>query len=144
PSRLRRARYRTRRPRPRRSRRAARMVRTERREQACAPPAAPGVRAPWPRTYDGRSQRRLKAPGPALKALLRLDEPVAGAGLRHEVAGGDLLAQMRDVDVEVVRLHLVRRPPHLAQEHPVGQELPAVLREDAQKVELVRAELDAL
>ena len=58
---------------------------------------------------SGKSQDRRVRPQDSLKPsiLSGVDEPVAGAGLREEVAGPrgiglELAAQLRDVDVEVV------------------------------------------
>ena len=64
-------------------------------------------------TVRGRRQRSLKVDGGPkgfLKRIPGVDEPVAGAGLGQQVAGArrvglDLCAQVRDVDVQVVRLH---------------------------------------
>src|SRR5204863_5718673 len=58
--------------------------------------------------------------------------------------GLDLRADVREVHTEVVRLGLVARPPDLAQELAVGDELPSVLSEDAQEVELDRRQVDLL
>src|SRR5579862_9116104 len=69
----------------------------------------------------------------------RVHEPVAGARLGEQIARArrvrlDLPAQVRDVDVEVVRLDLVGGPPHLAQEHAMREQLALALREHAEEV----------
>ena len=84
-------------------------------------------------TVGRPSQSRLRIDGGVLKKLSSggRHEPVAGAGLGQQVArprgiGLELPAQLRDVDVEIVRLRAVRRPPHLAQDRAVGEELALV------------------
>ena len=85
---------------------------------------------------SSRVKPALRARGASPKGFSRrrCDEPVAGSGLGQEVArlvgvGLELLSQLRDVDVQVTRFHLVRRPPDLAQERLVRQQLALVLRE---------------
>ena len=78
-------------------------------------------RAPVKAVLRG-SRTRLKI---VSSQLGRIDEPVAGARLGEQVArarrvGLDLAPQVRDVDVQVVRLDLVRRAPHLAQQRRGG------------------------
>ena len=68
------------------------------------------------------------------RLLVRRDEPVASAGLGEQIArarrvGLELAPQLRDVDVQVVRLVPVGRPPHLAQDRPMRQQLALVLGE---------------
>ena len=90
--------------------------------------------------------RRLSVGG--LKSF-GVDEAVSSARLREQVSrprrvGLDLAAQLGDVDVEVVRLGLVRGAPDLAQDRPVREELALVQREEPQQAELVRGELEQL
>src|SRR4029453_3260063 len=71
------------------------------------------------------------------------------ARFRQEVAWPrgvalDLAAELRDVDVQVVRLPLVGRPPDLAQNQRVRHETADVERKEAQELELVGGERQEL
>ena len=88
-------------------------------------------------------------PGSSRSSQEAVDEPVTRAGLGEQVPRArrvrlELAAQLRHVDVQVVRLVAVRRPPHLAQDRAVRQQL--ALRcwaSSAQDAELVRRQVDA-
>src|SRR5579884_778503 len=81
--------------------------------------------------------------------MLSGHEAVAGARLRQQVArpggvGLELPPELRHVHVQVVRLVAVGRAPHLAQDRPVGQQLPLVEREQPDDPELVRRQVHRL
>src|ERR1700722_8439585 len=78
----------------------------------------------------------------------RVHEAVSGAWLVQQVAGSgrvrlDLAAQLRDVHVQIARLSLVGGPPELSQDRAVGEQLPLVLRKQAQQLELARRQVRA-
>ena len=69
---------------------------------------------------------------------LILDQPVANAGFRAQVAGFarvglQLLAQVRHEHAQIVRVVLRIGAPKFAQNLPVGDDLAAVLHEHAQE-----------
>src|SRR3954468_2594950 len=80
-----------------------------------------------PSGWQRGAQQSLKIAAATLKKFSRsLDEAVAGTRLRHEEPWTpgirlELLPQLRDVDVQVVRLVAVGRPPDLAQDDAVRQ-----------------------
>ena len=94
----------------------------------------------------GRSDRRRlprlrRRPGRHGLTLGGPHQPVAGPGLGDQVRGMariglDLPPQLRDVDVQVVRLDLVGGAPHLAQDRPVREQLALVAHEEGEQVEL--------
>src|SRR6266540_5679672 len=68
-----------------------------------------------------------------------IDAPVADARLVEDVPWPrrirlDLRAQMRDVDVQIVRLLPVRRSPDLTQDRRVREQLSLVLGQELQEV----------
>src|SRR6476469_2828052 len=75
-----------------------------------------------------------------------IDEPVTGTGLREDQLRTrripfELPTKLRDVHVHVVRLLAVRRPPDLAQDRSVRQELAGVAGEQPQDLDLVRSQV---
>ena len=83
---------------------------------------------------SGRRSRRDRRAG----SRRRLVEDVAGP----RRLGLDLPSELRDVDVQVVRLLAVRRAPDLAQDRRVRQQLALVPGEQAQQVVLGRRQRD--
>src|SRR4029453_13667249 len=85
-------------------------------------------------TLDRRAGELATGLRSAARLLRRAYEPVADARLVEQVArpggvGLDLPAQMRDIDVQVVRLLSIRRAPDRAQDRRMRQQLALVLRE---------------
>src|SRR5262245_13847680 len=79
----------------------------------------------------------------------RIDEAIARAWLGEEVlrAGGvalELAPQLGDIDVEVVRLGLVRGSPDLTEDRLVREQLADVLCEKLDEPELVWSQPDEL
>src|SRR5204863_2143063 len=58
--------------------------------------------------------------------------------------GLELPPQLRDVDVQVVRLGVVSRPPDFTQDRRMRQQLSLVSREQTQEIELIRRQRDGL
>src|SRR4051794_8914597 len=85
------------------------------------------------------TQQRIKRSRVALntRSIFR-EQAIADAGLGAQKARAlrvllELLAQARDVHVEVVIFVPVLRPPHFAQEHRVGDDAIRVAREREQQ-----------
>src|SRR5919108_5158122 len=98
------------------------------------------------RRSTARRPRRLSGGG-ASSGPVGLEQPVADARLVADVArvGGiiaELLAQVADVDAEVVRLTLVRRAPHLAQQLRMGDHSSRMLCQEAKNGELLARQPD--
>src|SRR5262245_61365776 len=89
---------------------------------------APTRPQPVTRTITGAPPSRRLRPSRGHLLLARLvgHEPVARAGLGHDDRGSrgvvELLAQVRHVDPQVLRLLLVARPPDALQQEAVGAE----------------------
>src|SRR4029077_7411798 len=80
---------------------------------------------------------------------VRVNQAVTGTGLGEDVARVlrilfELAAQLRDKDVEVVRLAVVSETPDLSENRLVGQELALVLGQEPKNVELVRGQMNTL
>src|SRR5437879_2649970 len=74
-------------------------------------------------------------------------EPVADAGVCAEVLRSlrivlDLPSESSHVDVQVMRLVAVIRPPYLLKEHSVGEDLVCVCEEDLQEVVFGRGQVN--
>src|SRR5438093_12962151 len=83
--------------------------------------------------YERGAQRRLKIAARPLRIVSRRpDEPVARPRLGLQVVRAELAAELRNVDVQVIRLVAVRGPPHLAQDRAVREQLAGVAGEQAQ------------
>src|SRR5438309_9528746 len=85
---------------------------------------------------------------PSGSGLLRR-QPVAHSRLGQEIARScglalELVAQVRHVDADVVRLLGVRRPPHFTKQLLVRDDLAGVMDERRQALVLDRREADLL
>src|SRR5438093_400746 len=103
----------------------------------------PARRAPMRRA--GRGRRTMVAH--SRRGLLsRVDEAVADAGLGDESrpAGvvAQLLAQLADVDAQVLGLGAVLRAPYLLQDHAVGEDPAGPAGQQLEEPELLRGEVD--
>src|SRR5262249_42024557 len=92
---------------------------------------------------------RVTRPPPESSVAGGVDEAVARAWCREQVAwpggvGFELAAEVRDVDVEVVRLLAVSRAPDLAQDGRLRQQFAFVPCEQAQQVVFGRRHRDGL
>src|SRR3954469_6174651 len=79
--------------------------------------------------------------------MSRLDEPIPRAWLREDVARArwvrfDLAAQLRDVDMQVVRLGGVCLAPHFVQDCAVREQLALVASEEYEQCASLRRELN--
>ena len=121
--------------RPRRARRpgsgAPPLERARRPQEAADPGAACGLRF-----VSGSCSRLAHAiADPGLG-----DDQVPQRPLR--VGGGELVAELADVDVDVAVLALVRLPPDGAQQLALGDDPTLLAEEDSQQLELARGEVD--
>src|ERR687887_1697465 len=88
-----------------------------------------------------RSQAAAASEVSSRRGRVLVEQPVAEAPYRlDQVRTPQLLAQLRDVDVDGARSARKRHPPHAVEEPLAGQDLAGVSRELCKQLELERPE----